>query len=218
MLNEIFSSVFPSGTSTFSLGPFLACTVVSLLLGLLIAWTHTYRNSCTRSFLLTLVTLPAMVQVVIMLVKGSISLVRFRSVPGNAREIGSVFLAMAIGLATGMGYLAVAVLFTVLLCGLDLLLSIAGFGREVPGTRNLRITIPEGLDYEGVFDDLFQTYVKSWELESVKTANMGSLYRLCYRIVLKNNISEKAFLDDLRCRNGNLEISCSKIASNEEML
>ncbi len=169
-----------------------------------------------------------MVQVVIMLVNGSIgtgvavmgtfSLVRFRSVPGNAREIGSVFLAMAIGLATGMGYLAVAVLFTVLLCGLDLLLSIAGFGREVPGTRNLRITIPEGLDYEGVFDDLFQTYVKSWELESVKTANMGSLYRLCYRIVLKNNISEKAFLDDLRCRNGNLEISCSKIASNEEML
>ncbi len=115
-----------------------------------------------------------MVQVVIMLVNGSIgtgvavigtfSLVRFRSVPGNAREIGSVFLAMAIGLATGMGYLAVAVLFTVLLCGLDLLLSIAGFGREVPGTRNLRITIPEGLDYEGVFDDLFQTYVKSWEL------------------------------------------------------
>ena len=175
-----------------------------------------------------MVTLPAMVQVVIMLVNGSIgtgvavmgtfSLVRFRSVPGNAREIGSVFLAMAIGLATGMGYLAVAVLFTVLLCGLDLLLSIAGFGREVPGTRNLRITIPEGLDYEGVFDDLFQTYVKSWELESVKTANMGSLYRLCYRIVLKNNISEKAFLDDLRCRNGNLEISCSKIASNEEML
>ena len=228
MLNEIFSSVFPSGTSTFSLGPFLACTVVSLLLGLLIAWTHTYRNSCTRSFLLTLVTLPAMVQVVIMLVNGSIgtgvavmgtfSLVRFRSVPGNAWEIGSVFLAMAIGLATGMGYLAVAVLFTVLLCGLDLLLSIAGFGREVPGTRNLRITIPEGLDYEGVFDDLFQTYVKSWEWESVKTANMGSLYRLCYRIVLKNNISEKAFLDDLRCRNGNLEISCSKIASNEEML
>lgn len=151
-------------------------------------------------------------------VMGTFSLVRFRSVPGNAREIGSVFLAMAIGLATGMGYLAVAVLFTVLLCGLDLLLSIAGFGREVPGTRNLRITIPEGLDYEGVFDDLFQTYVKSWELESVKTANMGSLYRLCYRIVLKNNISEKAFLDDLRCRNGNLEISCSKIASNEEML
>ena len=112
MLHEIFSSVFQTGSSAFELGPFLACTAVSLLLGLLIAWTHAHGSACSRSFLLTLVMLPAVVQTVIMLVNGSIgtgiavagafSLIRFRSVPGGAREIGSIFLAMAIGLATGL--------------------------------------------------------------------------------------------------------------------
>lgn len=228
MPNEIFSSVLPSSTTVFDLGSFLACTAVSLLLGILIAWAHAYQNPSNRGFLFTLVTLPAMVQTVIMLVNGSIgtgvavmgafSLVRFRSVPGGAREIGSIFLAMAIGLATGMGYLAVATLFTVLMALVSFLLSISGFGKHITGERVLRVTIPEGLDYEGVFDDLFDTYAVRWELESVRTSNMGSLYKLCYRIVLKKNISEKAFLDDLRCRNGNLEVSCGKTAVRDELL
>lgn len=228
MLNEIFSSVLPSSTPVFDLGSFLACTAVSLLLGVLIAWAHAYQNPSNRGFLFTLVTLPAMVQTVIMLVNGSIgtgvavmgafSLVRFRSVPGGAREIGSIFLAMAIGLVTGMGYLAVATLFTVLMALVSFLLSISGFGKHITGERVLRVTIPEGLDYEGVFDDLFDTYAVRWELESVRTSNMGSLYKLCYRIVLKKNISEKAFLDDLRCRNGNLEVSCGKTAVRDELL
>ncbi len=125
---------------------------------------------------------------------------------------------MAIGLATGMGYLAVAALFAVLMALVSFLLSISGFGKHIAGERVLRITIPEGLDYEGAFDDLFDTYAVRWELESVRTSNMGSLYKLCYRIVLKGNASEKAFLDDLRCRNGNLEISCGKTAVHDELL
>ena len=217
MLHEIFSSVFQTGSSAFELGPFLACTAVSLLLGLLIAWTHAHGSACSRSFLLTLVMLPAVVQTVIMLVNGSIgtgiavagafSLIRFRSV-----------LAMVIGLATGMGYLAVAALFAGLMCLVNLLLSVSGFGKSAKGERILRMTIPEVLDYEGAFDDLFDTYTVRWELENVRTANMGSMYKLCYRIVLKGGISEKALLDDLRCRNGNLEISCGKVTSQDDLL
>ena len=228
MLHEIFSSVFQTGSSAFELGPFLACTAVSLLLGLLIAWTHAHGSACSRSFLLTLVMLPAVVQTVIMLVNGSIgtgiavagafSLIRFRSVPGGARDIGSIFLAMAIGLATGMGYLAVAALFAGLMCLVNLLLSVSGFGKSAKGERILRMTIPEVLDYEGAFDDLFDTYTVRWELENVRTANMGSMYKLCYRIVLKGGISEKALLDDLRFRNGNLEISCGKVTSQDDLL
>ena len=210
MLHEIFSSVFQTGSSAFELGPFLACTAVSLLLGLLIAWTHAHGSACSRSFLLTLVMLPAVVQ--------AFSLIRFRSVPGGAREIGSIFLAMAIGLATGMGYLAVAALFAGLMCLVNLLLSVSGFGKSAKGERILRMTIPEVLDYEGAFDDLFDTYTVRWELENVRTANMGSMYKLCYRIVLKGGISEKALLDDLRCRNGNLEISCGKVTSQDDLL
>ena len=228
MRHVIFSSVFLSGSCSFVLGPFLACTAVSLLLGLLIAWTHAHGSAWSRSFLLTLVMLPAVVQTVIMLVNGSIgtgiavagafSLIRFRSVPGGAREIGSIFLAMAIGLATGMGYLAVAALFAGLMCLVNLLLSVSGFGKSAKGERILRMTIPEVLDYEGAFDDLFDTYTVRWELENVRTANMGSMYKLCYRIVLKGGISEKALLDDLRCRNGNLEISCGKVTSQDDLL
>lgn len=228
MLHEVFSSVFPTGTTSFELGPFLACMAVSLLLGLLITWTHAHGSACNRSFLLTLVMLPAVVQTVIMLVNGSIgtgvavmgafSLIRFRSVPGGAREIGSIFLAMAIGLATGMGYLAIAALFTGLMCLVSVLLSTSGFGKSAKGERILRMTIPEILDYEEAFDDIFRTYTVRWELENVRTANMGSLYKLCYRIVLKGDVSEKAFLDDLRCRNGNLEISCGKVISQDDLL
>ena len=151
-------------------------------------------------------------------VAGAFSLIRFRSVPGGAREIGSIFLAMAIGLATGMGYLAVAALFAGLMCLVNLLLSVSGFGKSAKGERILRMTIPEVLDYEGAFDDLFDTYTVRWELENVRTANMGSMYKLCYRIVLKGGISEKALLDDLRCRNGNLEISCGKVTSQDDLL
>ena len=126
--------------------------------------------------------------------------------------------AMAIGLATGMGYLAVAALFAGLMCLVNLLLSVSGFGKSAKGERILRMTIPEVLDYEGAFDDLFDTYTVRWELENVRTANMGSMYKLCYRIVLKGGISEKALLDDLRCRNGNLEISCGKVTSQDDLL
>lgn len=177
---------------------------------------------------MTLAILPAVVQAVIMLVNGNLGtgvavmgafgLVRFRSAPGNAREIGSVFLAMAIGLATGMGYLGIAVLLLLIIGAAILILIGIPFGSQSFSQKELKVTIPENLDYAGIFDDLFEKYTKSAELMKVRTTNMGSLYELCYRIELKKEEEEKAMLDDIRCRNGNLTIVCGRIAENREEL
>ena len=135
---------------------------------------------------------------------------RFRSVPGTAREIGVIFLAMALGLATGMGYVVLAAVFFVIIAAVLLLLTKLDFGTRRTDERLLKITIPENLDYDGLFDDLFDTYTTAYTLERVKTANMGTLYELQYRVTLRDAQVPKAFLDALRCRNGNLNITCSR--------
>ena len=207
-------------TSGITLQVFLICTAVSLALGVGIALAASYGSRSTQSLAVALAVLPAVVQTVIMLVNGNLgagvavagafSLVRFRSAPGTAREIAAIFLAMAVGLATGMGYLALAALLFVLVGGVLLLLTVLGFGRPKQTERILKVTIPENLDYDGLFDDLFQRYLTGATLEKVKTTNMGTLYELQYRITLPDGKIDKAFLDDLRCRNGNLSIQCGR--------
>ena len=150
-------------------------------------------------------------------VAGAFSLVRFRSAPGTAREIGVIFLAMAIGLAAGMGYIGLAVLFFVIVAAVTLLLTRFNFGGSKRSERILRITIPENLDYEGLFDDLFQKYAENCSLEKVKTSNMGTMYELQYRIALKDAKIPKAFFDEIRCRNGNLNIVCGREAVGESL-
>ena len=214
----MLESILASG---ITLPAFLICTAVSLVLGIATAFISMYRTKCSQSFAVTLAVLPAIVQIVIMLVNGNVgagvavagafSLVRFRSVPGTAREIGVIFLAMALGLATGMGYVVLAAVFFVIIAAVLFLLTKLDFGTRRTDERLLRITIPENLDYDGLFDDLFATYTTAHTLERVKTANMGSLYCLHYRVCLKDLRREKEFLDQLRCRNGNLEISCGKV-------
>ena len=206
---------------------FAICTAVSLALGLGTALLCMYKSRYTQSFILTLAMLPAVVQVVIMLVNGNIgagvavagafALVRFRSVPGTAREIGMIFLSMAIGLATGMGYVALAALFFLVMAAFAAVLSLFRFGEGHACERELKVTIPENLDYDGLFDDLFQKYTRFAHLERVRTTNMGTLYELDYRIVLKGEQVPKAFLDELRCRNGNLNIVCGRVASKDTL-
>ena len=150
-------------------------------------------------------------------VAGTFSLVRFRSAPGTAREIGMIFLAMAIGLATGMGYVALAVFFFLIMALFVLVLTSLHFGGGDEHERELKITIPETLDYDGLFDDLFEKYTRSARLERVKTTNMGTLYELHYRVVLKTERIPKEFLDELRCRNGNLNIVCGRAAVREAL-
>ena len=212
--------------SEITLSVFFICTAVSMLLGLGIALLCMYKSVYSQSFIITLTMLPAVVQVIIMLVNGNIGtgvavagafgLVRFRSMPGTAKEIGMIFLAMAIGLAAGMGYVVLAALFFVIIAVFTLVLSRLHFGGSV-NERELKITIPENLDYEGLFDDLFQQYARSVRLDRVKTSNLGTLYELEYRVVLKDLEVPKAFLDELRCRNGNLNIVCGRVVSREAL-
>ena len=220
MLNSIL------GTE-LTLTSFLICTGVSLLLGVGTALVAGYRSRSTQSLAVTLAILPAVVQAVIMLVNGSIgagiavagafSLVRFRSAPGTAREIAAIFLAMAIGLATGMGYVGLAVLLFLILAGVMLALTVLRFGQKEDAGRILKITIPEDLDYDELFDDLFERYTTAHTLEKVKTTNMGTLYELRYRITLRQEPVPKVFLDELRCRNGNLNITCCREESHESL-
>ena len=223
MLNTFFTGLFDSNTATsIEISQFLFCMVVSLLIGMLLAGTYLLRSRASKSFLVTLAMLPVTVCVVILMVNGNIgagvavagtfSLVRFRSIPGTAREIGMLFLAMGAGLIAGMGYLGFAVLFALIMCVIFLGLDSLDLGTSSRNARykTLRITIPEDLDYTGVFDDLFADYTNKWELAQVKSTNMGSMFRLTYDVELKNAAKEKAMIDALRCRNGNLEITVSR--------
>lgn len=188
---------------------------MSLAIGMFLALIYD-RKLCSRSFLVTLALLPAVVCVVIMMVNGNVgagvavagafSLVRFRSVPGTAREIATLFLAMAAGLICGMGYLGFALLFSLILGLVMYGLNHFAFPQKHP-QKILRITIPEDLNYSDVFDDIFTSYTSTYNLISVKTSNMGSLFKLQYHVTLKDDTTEKAFIDALRCRNGNLEIA-----------
>ncbi len=221
MLNSIFSSGQITGTA------FLVTLGLALLLGIGTALLCMYKNKYSQSFAVTLAMLPATVAVVIMLVNGNIgagvavaggfSLVRFRSAAGTAREIGMIFLAMTLGLALGMGYVGLAICFFLVMAVFTAVLTTVDFGGRKDGERTLKISIPESLDYEGLFDDLFAEYTNSSELDKVKTTNMGTLYELTYRIVLKDAAKTKEFLDELRCRNGNLTISCGKAEFKEAL-
>lgn len=224
MLNSILSLT----TEGLTVQGYLICTLASLVYGFIIAFLHMFRNRYTKNFILTLVLLPAIVQTIIMLVNGNLgtgvavmgafSLVRFRSLPGNSREIGSIFLAMGVGLATGMGYVGISGLMIVII-GLTLLVMVRfSFGEMRAPFKDLKITIPENLDYTGLFDDLLEKYTVQNELIRVRTVNMGSLYELNYQVLLKKGADEKEFLDEIRCRNGNLNIVCGRIASGKEEL
>ena len=220
MLQSIFSCIY-NGATGINLGTFLICLSVALVLGAMMALVHSYRGNHSRSFAVTLALLPATVTVVIMLVNGNLgagvavagtfSLVRFRSTPGTAREITAIFLSMAVGLACGMGYPGFAALFAVIMSLMNLVYNLTNFGSRPKGQlrRILRITVPENLDYPNLFDDLFEKYTSQITMTEVKTTNLGSLNRLTYQLTLKATGTEKEFIDELRCRNGNLEISMS---------
>ncbi|MBO5204188.1 MAG: DUF4956 domain-containing protein [Clostridia bacterium] len=222
-MDAIFKGIFDNElVQTIEVGDFLLCLGVSLVIGLIMAAAYMWRNEHTKSFLITLALLPAVVCVVIMMVNGNIgagvavagafSLVRFRSAPGSAKEIVTIFFAMGAGLIAGMGYLGFAALFTVIMCAMFLIYNFltSGNAKSEAVNKTIKITIPEDLDYTGAFDDIFAEYTKKNELIKVKTTNMGSMFRLTYNITLKDATREKQMIDRIRERNGNLEIMVSK--------
>jgi len=216
MPDKIFASILGSNLTPKN---FLICTATSLICGFLLSLAHLYKNRSTKSFTITIALLPLIVQIIIMLVNGNLgtgiaaagafSLVRFRSVPGSAKEILSIFMAMAVGLATGVGYIGVSIIFTAILVIMSLVYTSLNFGDNTKNSRELRITVPESLNFTNAFDDVFKEFTVSHQLKRVKTTNMGSLFQLTYSIKLKNSEKEMEFIDKLRCRNGNLEIQSS---------
>ena len=224
----MFESILSESAGSLSIQSALICMGVSLVLGLMIAVVHMVTTKYSKNFLITLSVLPLMVQVVIMMVNGNLGtsvavlgafgLVRFRSAPGNSREIASIFFAMAIGLAVGMGQIVFAVVITVVLSLVLLLLSKSGFGEKKVLEKKLKVLIPEDLNYTDVFDDIFHKFTSSVDLVKVKTTNMGSMYELSYNVVLKNKASEKNFIDEIRCRNGNLNVILSKVEALDNEL
>ena len=217
---EIFNSIFGS-LATISITNFLACLGAALAIGVFVTFMYSRHSDSSKSFLATLALLPAVVCVVIMLVNGNIgagvavagafSLVRFRSAQGSAKEIGAIFLAMGAGLICGMGYLLFAAIFAVIISIAFIIFSNVNFDTGKSGLKKtLTITIPETLDYTHVFDDIFEKNTARHELTRVKTTNMGSLFKLTYDITLKNAMNEKVMIDEIRERNGNLEISVNK--------
>lgn len=224
--SKLFSSVI--GTNiTFS--SYLICALAAIASGVILALVLGVFGSGKKysySFLSTVVLLPFVVGTVIMLVNGNVgtgvavagafSLVRFRSAPGSARDIAVIFLSMASGLSAGTGYVGVCAVLTVV--GAIILVLLALIGRRVEGEdREIRITIPENIDYEGVFDDIFAEYTGSHYLVSVKTTNMGSMFKLKYRVKFKSGVSQKEFIDRLRERNGNLEINVSTVIDDDSL-
>ena len=223
MTEKIFGGIFDSDMqSVISVADFLLCIGVSLVIGLLMAFAYMYRTRYTKSFVITLALLPSVVCVVIMMVNGNVgtgvavagafSLVRFRSVPGTAKEICTLFLAMGAGLIAGMGYLGFAALFTVIMSIIFVLYNLLDFGakKNADAYKTFAITIPEDLDYSGIFDDIFAEYTVSHDLARVKSTSMGSMFKLTYNVTLRDVTREKEMIDKIRCRNGNLEITVSK--------
>ena len=219
----MFESILSSSLTITSC---LVCFVVSIVLGFIIAVVHNINKNSNKNFLVTLILLPLIVNVIIMMVNGNLgtsvailgafSLIRFRSTPGSSKDLLSIFLAMAVGLSTGMGQIYFAIMFTFIACGLIVLLEktniLSGYNSKI-----LKIVVPEDLDYEGIFDDVFNKYTDKSELLKSKTINMGSLYELEYRIVTKNGIKEKDLIDDIRIKNGNLKVMLSNQLKENEL-
>lgn len=224
----MFTSILSSVEGNLTMQNGLLCTVVSVVLGVLIAVIYMQQGNYSKNFVVTLAMMPVLVQVVIMMVNGNVGtsvavlgtfgLVRFRSVPGTSREIANIFFAMAVGLATGMGYLTFSVAMVVVIGGMFLLLGKTSFGERKYNEKDLRITIAEDLDYTDIFEDIFAEYTSKSSLEQVKTTNLGSMYELKYYITMKDAKKEKEMIDQLRCRNGNLTIICGKRSTLQEEL
>ena len=223
----MFDSIINTSVS-FDFTGAMICTLCSLILGIIIAFAYKIQDKASKNFLVSLTVMPVIVQIVIMLVNGNLgagvaimgafSLIRYRSAPGSAKEIAAVFLSMAIGICTGMGYVAFGAVMTVIICGALILFSKTSLLGKSGSEKQLKVTIPENLDYSGIFDDIFEKYTLANSLEKVKTVNLGSMYELIYRITEKDEKQEKQMLDEIRCRNGNLTVICGKVPVNSESL
>lgn len=207
---------------------FFTCVSVAFALGLVAAFCYMFKNMYSKTLVVTIAILPPIVCVLIMLVSGSIgaavavggvfSLTRFRSAQGSAREITQIFLSMAVGLITGLGYIYIALILVAIIEAATIIFTITKFGESSPKRRTLKVSVPEELDYTDLFDDLFDKYTTSASLVKVKLKNLGTIFQLSYDIVLKDVKEEKKFIDEIRVRNANLDVLCSRLITGVDEL
>lgn len=236
MLNWIVESIFlkefdpivGDWITTIKPWMFFTCVGAAILLGLVAAFCYMFKNQFSKTLVITIAILPPIVCVLIMLVSGSIgaavavggvfALTRFRSAQGSAKEITQIFLAMAVGLTTGLGYIYIAIILVVLIEAMSIIFTLTRFGESSSKRRTLKVSIPEELDYTNIFDDLFEKYATNHTLIKVKLKNLGTIFQLTYDVQLKDIKDEKKFIDEIRVRNANLDVICSRIVSNPEEL
>lgn len=231
----MFETVFENASSVVDLSLNVKSTLISifaaLVLGLVICVTYlatTTKKDRSASFILSLIILPTIVAVVIILIGGNLArafsmagiftIVRFRSIPGDSKDISYVFLSMAVGLSIGLGYLTLGAVIAVIICVVIVIVNKSGFGISKQKEKRLKVTVPEDMNYQGVFDDLFEKYTNHCEMQKVRTTNMGTLFEISYDVIMKEGISEKEFIDLLRCRNGNLTIQLGVKDNNAQQL
>ncbi|WP_213950834.1 DUF4956 domain-containing protein [Tepidanaerobacter syntrophicus] len=227
----MFQTIFSAATTdtAISLGSTLLTIAISFILGVAISLTYMKtgsKNTYSQSFSITLVLVPTLIAIIILMIgsnvarafslAGAFSIIRFRSSPGDPKDISYVLFALAAGLSCGVGFYQYAMLFTGVLCLLMFALSAFNFGAKNSCRKLLKITIPEDMNYEGAFDDILKNFTTDYTLAKVKTTGLGSLYELVYNITMNKEMSQKEFLDALRCRNGNLNITLSMCADSAE--
>ena len=218
MLDTILTST--TGES-LTLTNTLIILVVSIILGLIISISYmktSKEETVTSGFAITLIMLPAIISIIILLVgnnvarafslAGAFSIIRFRSEPKDPKDISYIFFTLAVGLSAGMGYILYAILFTIILCLIMFVLKFINYAESDKSCLELRITIPENLNYENIFDDILKKYTSSWKFKKIKTKEFGSLFEITYSVVM-NTGNQKKFIDEVRCRNGNLGVILS---------
>ena len=223
MLESILSSTGDTITLSNVIIILIAAIILGIAISLVYIQTHK-KQGYDESFPLTIVMLPVIISIIILLVgnniarafslAGTFSIIRFRSEPGEPKDISYIFFTLAVGLALGMGYIGYSVIFTIVLCAVMYILECARFGADKRNVMQLNITIPEDLNFDKVFDDILNQNTSYWKLMKVRTRDFGALYELSYKINLKDDINQKAFIDDLRVKNGNLNITLT--CSTEE--
>lgn len=227
MLETIISST--TGES-FTLVNALIVIGAAIILGFVISCAYMYthkKEGYASGFTITLIMLPVIISIIILLVgnnvarafslAGAFSIIRFRSAPGDPKDISYVFFTLAVGLACGMGYVGYGVIVTLILCLVMIILDKAKFAMPKTKSMMLKILVPEDLNYENVFDSILDEYTSKWVLESVKTKDFGALYELCYRVHVNEGSSQKGFIDELRCKNGNLNIALTSVGIEDKV-
>ena len=225
-MEAILSAIQDSSVATtFTITDALIDAGLAAIMGLIISLTYIKTGKTSKNFARTLIILPSLVCLVMLAVNGNFgtslavvgafSLVRFRSLQGSSRDIGFIFFTMTVGIICAIGELPLALLVTLFICAIHFVLFFTNFAANDISEKDLRVTIPENLDYSDIFDDLFEKYTSSHKQIAVKTTNMGSMYEINYRVKLNDEKQEKSFLDEIRMRNGNLTVVCGRCDVNE---